>query len=208
MPRLNDRERKLVIGAGVFLGAVFAYLFVLQPFLASRNELNERLDSSYRLYRNYLDVLANEATYKERYESRKSDIMAVSRLLLSGNTSSLAAAELSNKIRDYADQTGISITRENVNDPVPIDHHQQISIQLNMSCDIIALRDFLKKIEDDSNLLIVNSLEVNAPASMRRSFRKGNYPGRSHPMPENLRVTMTISGFIEGDDIGRRGEGS
>ncbi len=189
----------MVIGAGIFLCAVLIYLFLLDPFLSSKDAVSNRLESSFQRYQDYLAILSNEETYQEQFQSRKEDMLAVSRLLLSGNTSSLAAAELSNKIRSYADDSGVSITRENVNPPVPIDHHQRISIQLNMSCDIIALRDFLKKIEDDTNLLIVNNLEVNAPASMRRSFRRGSSPGRERAVPENLRVTMTISGIIEGN---------
>ncbi len=206
MPNLNDRERKMVIGAGIFLCVIVVYLFLLDPFLSSKDEVSSKLESSYQRYQDYLTILANEEAYQVQFQGRKEDMLAVSRLLLSGNTSSLAAAELSNKVRSYADDSGVSITRENVNQPVPIDHHQQISIQLNMSCDIISLRDFLKKIEDDSNLLIVNSLEVNAPASMRRSLRKGSYQQRERSVPENLRVTMTISGFIEGDGSQGRGK--
>ena len=205
MLKLNDRERKMVIGAGAFLAVVVIYVSLLGPFLKSKKELSEKLEHNYRLYQNYRSVLVGETTYQEQLQARKGAMLAVSRLLLSGNTSSLAAAELSNKIRSFADEAGVSITRENVIQPAAIDYHQQISIQLNMSCDVIGLQDFLERIEDDANLLVINSLEVNAPASRRRSYRKGNVPRRERSVPENLRVTMTISGFIEGEETASGG---
>jgi len=197
--RLNKRERRMVLGAGLFLSLVAVYLFLIEPYFKSREEINERLEAALRLDREYHAILAGEDAYKELLRSRKNDMLAVSRLLLSGNTSSLAAAELSNKIRDFADEAGVSITRENVNKPESIDHHQRISIQLNMSCDIIGLKDFLAKIEGDKNLLVVSKLEINAPSAMRRSYRKGRYQRIAGTEPENLRVTITISGFIEGE---------
>jgi len=93
-----------------------------------------------------------------------------------------------------------------VNQPVAIDKHQRISIQLNMSCDVISLQDLLERIESDPNLLVISSLEVNAPASMRRAYRKGRVQRRERAGSENLRVTMTISGYIEGEEISFGGE--
>jgi type II secretory pathway component PulM len=202
LKRLNDRERKMIIGTGIFLGIVVAYILFVGPFLKSKKDLSEKLDYSYQLYQEYQDILANETVYQEQLQARREEMLAISRLLLSGNTSSLAAAELSNKIRSYANAVGVSITREDQNNqPVVIDHHQQISIQLNMSCDIIALRDFLQKIEEDTNLLVINSLEINAPSSMRRAVQRNYRRKERNPTPENLRVNMTISGFIEGSEV-------
>ncbi len=191
----------MVIGAGCFLVLVAVYLVLVGPFFSSKAELDEKLDSSYRLLQEYKSILSDETAYQKGLQERRGDMLAVSRLLLSGNTSSLAAAELSNKIRGYADVAGVSITRENVNQPVVIDDHQRISIQLNMSCDIAGLHDFLMKMEEDSNLLFVQNLEVNAPSSMRRSYRKGRFSERNRPESNDLRITATISGFIEGNEL-------
>jgi len=199
MLKLNNREKKIIMVAAIFLVLVAVYIFFLGPFLSVRNELNDKLDYSYHLFKEYDAILAYETSYQEQLKGRRKEMRAVSRLLLSGNTSSLAAAELSNKIRAYADDAGISITRENVNQPVAVEQYQQISIQLNMSCDVIGMHDFLKKIEDDSNLLIINSLEANSPSNIRRSYRKGRQPVNRKTEPQNLRVTLTIAGFIEGD---------
>lgn len=191
----------MVIGAGCFLVLVAVYLVLVGPFFSSKAELDEKLDSSYRLLQEYKSILSDETAYQKGLQERRGDMLAVSRLLLSGNTSSLAAAELSNKIRGYADVAGVSITRENVNQPVVIDDHQRISIQLNMSCDIAGLHDFLMKMEEDSNLLFVQNLEENAPSSMRRSYRKGRFSERNRPESNDLRITATISGFIEGNEL-------
>jgi hypothetical protein len=206
MLRLNDRERKMVIGGSGFLAILAAYFFLIGPFLQSKSELSGKLEDSYQLYQDYRSILADEKIYQKHLQTRKDEMLAVSRLLLSGNTSSLAAAELSNKVGDIADESDVSITRKNENQPVAIDKHQRISIQLNMSCDIISLQDFLERIESDPNLLVINSLEVNAPASMRRAYRKGRTQRGQRSASENLRVTMTISGYIDGEEISFGGE--
>ncbi len=208
MLKLNNREKKIVTAAAVFLAAVAVYIFFVGPFLSLRKELNDKLEYSYHMFKEYDAILAYENSYQEQLRSRKKEMREISKLFLSGNTSSLAAADLSNKIRAYADEAGISITRENVNPPVMVDQYQQISIQLNMSCDIIGLHDFLKKVEDDSNLLIVNSLEANSPSTIRRSYRRGRQQVSREIEPENLRVTLTVAGFIEASGGPPRGEGS
>jgi type II secretory pathway component PulM len=205
MLKLNNREKKIIVGAAIILAIVAVYFFFLGPFLIVRSELKDKLDYSYHLFKEYDAILAYETSYQEQLKGRRKEMRTVAKLLLSGNTSSLAAAELSNKIRAFADDAGISITRENVNQPVIIEQYQQISIQLNMSCDVIGLHDFLKKIEDDSNLLTINSLEANSPSNIRRSYRKGRQPVKKKSEPENLRVTLTIAGFIEGNG-GQAGE--
>ena len=200
MIRLNRRERTLVFGAGAFLALILAYVLLAVPFLGTRSAVEERLEVSRRLLREYHGILAGQASYQEQLGARRAEMTAVDRLLLSGNTSSLAAAELSNKIRAFAESTEVSITRENVHQPLSIDHHQQINIQLNMSCDVIGLRDFLKRVEADPCLLLVQNVEINAPASMRRAYRRGRTARQRGTNDENLRVTMTISGFIESEE--------
>jgi len=206
MIQLNRRERTLVFGGGAFLLLITAYLLFVVPFLATRSAVEGRLEVSRRLLREYHGILAGQASYQELLGARRAEMSAVDRLLLSGNTSSLAAAELSNKIRAFAEATEVSITRENVHQPVSIDHHQQINIQLNMSCDVVGLRDFLNRVEADPCLLLVQNVEINAPASMRRAYRRGRSARKGAPAEENLRVTMTISGFIEADGTTPEGE--
>jgi len=197
--KLNSRERKMIIGAGVFLGVIGIYILFLEPFLKKKSELDEEVSRSYRQYGEYMALLSNQAVYQEQLQARRREMLTVSRLLLSGNTSSLAAAELSNKIRSFANEAGLSITRENVKPAVEIDHHQEISIELNMSGDIAGLQEFLERIERDTNLLVIQSLDVSAPTSMRRSFRKGA-AARNQPESESFRVTMAIAGYIESEE--------
>jgi type II secretory pathway component PulM len=201
MIRLNRREQTMIVGAGTILVLVLVYIVIVASFLDSKKELGEKLTQTSRLLQEYRTILADESTYREQLQARRGDMIAVNRLLLSGNTSSLAAADLSNKIRAFADESGVSITRETVQQPNEVDHHQQITIQLNMSCDVIGLRDILKRVERDANLLIIRNLEINAPASMRRAYRSGRFSRNTGSAAENLRITMTISGFIEGDEI-------
>jgi len=71
MMKLNNRERKMVIGAGSFLAAVTIYLVLIGPFLSSKDVLDEKLESSYSLLRDYNAMLSDEAEYQEGLQSRR-----------------------------------------------------------------------------------------------------------------------------------------
>jgi len=160
------------------------------------------IEAERTLLARHLQTIAMEEEYQKAMNERKLQGADPSGRLISGNTPALAAAELSNLIRSFAEESNVYINRENVNPSRQTGSHQKISLQLTITSDVIGLKDFLYLIQSDDKLLDVESLTVTSRVKRRR--RTAKYSGKATLPASNddsteveLNVTMVVSGYIK-----------
>lgn len=184
------------------MGALLLYTYAISPLLSGEGGGASELEAERVLLAKYKKSIAMEEVYRKALDEKKKMGIDLTGRLLSGSTTALAAAELSNLIRSYAEQSSVYINRENVNPAKEAGGHQEVSLQLTITCDVIGLRDFLALISSSEKLLDVETLQVTSRVT--RSKKPSRYTGRGRMTPlmgeesteTELNITVVVSGYM------------
>lgn len=184
------------------IGVLLVYTYAISPLLSGGAGGASELDAERTLLAKYKSSIAMQEVYQSALAENRKAGVDITRRLLSGSTTALAAAELSNLIRSYAEQSNVYINRENVNPAKEAGKHQKVSLQLSITSDVIGLRDFLALLQTSEKLLDVENLQVTS--RMTRSRKPSRYTGRGRvtpligeePTEVELNITMVASGYI------------
>jgi hypothetical protein len=198
------------------IAAVLLYTYAIAPLISGGAGGGNELDAERALLANYRKSVAMQEVYQKALADRRKTGPDLTARLLSGSTPALAAAELSNLIRSYAEQSNVYINRENVNPAKNSGEHQQVSLQLSITSDVIGLRDFLSQLQSSEKLLDVENLQINSRTMRTRKPGRYTSRGRINPASEEtgeveLSMTMVVSGYIlprESVMAGRQAGGS
>ena len=198
--KLTQRDKRALQIGGVFMLGVVIYMFLVSPLMTGNGNGTEDIQNERVLLARYKQTIAMEEVYQRAMGERSLQGTDLSGRLLSGSTPALAAAELSNLIRSFAEESNAHINRENVNPSKQTGSHQKISLQLTITSDVIGLRDFLYLIQSHEKLLDVESLTVTSRVKNRRrpsrfSGGKKATPPRENVTQVELNVTMVVSGY-------------
>jgi hypothetical protein len=201
--KLTQRDKRALVIGGIIMIAAVLYTFGISPLITGDGNGSDEIDAERRLLAKYRQTIAMEEEYQKAINERKEMGVDLSGRLISGSTPALAAAELSNLIRSFAEESNAHINRETVNPARETGSHQKISLQLSITSDVIGLRDFLYMIQNDEKLLDVESLMVTSRVTRRR--RPSKLAGKrgssttvgSDNTEVELNVTMVVSGYIK-----------
>jgi len=109
--------------------------------------------------------------------------------LIPGETPSLAAAHLQERLQRLASQSGLEIVTTQVMRDEVVGEFHKISVQLTLRGEMLAFADFLTAVEYDSWWLTVTTLDIRAYYAMQQLGQ------RAAPRP--LTVTMEVGGFMQ-----------
>ena len=200
--KLTKRDKRALILGGSLIGILLLYTFAISPLLSGGAGGASELDAERTLLAKYKTSIAMQEIYQNALAENRKEGVDITKRLLSGSTTALAAAELSNLIRSYAEQSNVYINRENVNPAKEAGKHQKVSLQLSITSDVIGLRDFLALLHTSEKLLDVENLQVTS--RMTRNRKPSRYTGRGRiapfmseePTEMELNITMVASGYI------------
>jgi type II secretory pathway component PulM len=192
--RLSKREKGLVALGGAVLVLLLGRSFVYDPFVARMNRISQQLElEPQRLERN------------QRYVHRKPEIMAnlerargelkgLEPLLLTGDTPSVSASDLQRTVQDFASRGGTQVVSTRVLSPEAMGTFTRIPIQLEISGLIDQVANLIQGIETAPKLLVINEINIRSFAVVGVPPRRPD--GTSALPPQNLRVSLTVSGYI------------
>lgn len=192
--RLSRREKGLVIATLVVFGLLVGRSLVLNPFLDRREWIKSQLElEPQRLDKNL------------RYVDRKPEIMAdlgkaraelknLEPLLLTGDTPSVSASDLQQTVQGFASRGGTQVVSTRVLSPEAMGTFTRIPIQLEISGLIDQVANLIQGIESAPKLLVINEINIRSFAVVGVPPRRPD--GTSALPPQNLRVSLTVSGYI------------
>lgn len=187
--RFSSRERMLVGAALVALLAVGFRYGVVGPYLAYKEQVEgsivqelQRIEKSLKQISRGPQAEHWVAMLHQRYQG------IVSRLI-PGETPSLAAAHLQERLQRLASQSGLEIVTTQVMRDEVVGEFHKISVQLTLRGEMLAFADFLTAVEYDSWWLTVTTLDIRAYYAMQQLGQ------RAAPRP--LTVTMEVGGFMQ-----------
>lgn len=190
--RLSNRERTLVLLTGIIVAVFIAKYAAVTPLLERRNWVRNQLESQPQLLQKNLRYVGQKEQLVAALEAARSQIKSQEPKLLTGDTPSVSASDLQDTVQALATREGTQVITTRVLNPEPAGTFSKIGIQLEIGGQIQQLANLIKGIETSPKLLVVDELNV------RSLFRPAGLPqpqGVAQPVPQNLRISLTVVGF-------------
>ncbi|HEX2386985.1 MAG TPA: type II secretion system protein GspM [Candidatus Binatia bacterium] len=192
--RLSKREKGLVVLCVVVIVALIGRSLVYEPFVARMNRTAEQLQlEPERLARNQR-YLGRKQEITANLEKARTDLKALEPLLLTGDTASVSASDIQRAAQDFASRSGTQVVSTRVLNAEPLGTFTRIPIQLEVSGLIDQVAGLVQSIETAPKLLVINEVNIRSFAVVGTAPRRPD--GTSTMPPQNLRVSLTVSGYI------------
>lgn len=192
--RLSKREKSLVVVTLLIVALLLGHSFIWTPFVERRGVVATRLETEpQRLERN-LRYLDRKPEIMANLEKARADLKSLEPLLLTGDTVSVSASDLQQTVQSFAARGGAQVVSTRVLNAETMGTFTRIPVQLEISGLIDQVASLIQGIESAAKLLVINEINV-------RSFAVGGAatvrrPDGTPPPQQNLRVSLTVSGFI------------
>jgi Tfp pilus assembly protein PilO len=197
--RFSGREKGLVIVTLVIVAMLVGRSFVLNPFLERREWVKgqleiqpQRLEKNLRYINRKNDIIAD-------LEQTRAELKAEEPLLLTGDTPSVSASDLQQTVQGLAARGGTQVVSTRVLNPEPMGPFTRIPIQLEISGLIDQVAGLIQGIESAPKLLVINEVNVRSFVVVGTPPRRPD--GTSSLPPQNLRVSLTVSGFVRNEPL-------
>jgi type II secretory pathway component PulM len=193
--RLSKREKGLVIVCGGVMLLIVARSLVYDPFVARMNRTAEQLQlEPQRLERNQR-YLNRKPEIMASLDKARADLKSLEPLLLTGDTPSVSASDLQRTVQEFASRGGTQVVSTRVLGPETLGIFTRIPIQLEVSGLIDQVANLIQGIESAPKLLVINEINIRSFAVVGVAAAR-RPDGTSAQPPQNLRVSLTVSGYI------------
>jgi Tfp pilus assembly protein PilO len=204
--RLSQRERGLVlVTLAISVLALARYLIIL-PFLERWDWVQNQLEVQPQLLEKNLRFVGQEDHLTAALSAARNEIKIREAKLLSGNTPSVSASDLQEIVQGLATKEGVQVITTRVLNPEPTASFSKIAIQMEIGGQIDQIANFVRGIDNSPKLLVVEEINV------RSLFRPVGVPqpqGAAQTVAQttmqNLRVSVTIAGFVRTDSGAKNG---
>jgi Tfp pilus assembly protein PilO len=196
--RLSQRERALVLVVlGILVLVLARYLLVL-PFLERWAWVRNQLEVQPQLLEKNLRFINQQENLIAALDAARKEIKLREPKLLSGNTASVSASDLQETVQGLATKEGAQVITTRVLNPEPAGSFSKIAIQMEIGGQIDQIANFIRGIDSSPKLLVVDEINV------RSLFRPVSVPQpqAAQAAIQNLRVSVTIAGFIRSQSTG------
>jgi Tfp pilus assembly protein PilO len=192
--RLSKREKALVTLSLAILVLLIGRAFVYAPLIARMNKTAEQLElEPQRLERN-LRYITRKPEIMTGLDKARAELKTLEPLLLTADTASVSASDLQRTAQEFASRGGTQVVSTRVLAPESLGTFTRIPIQLEVSGLIEQIAGLIQNIETAPKLLVINEINIRSFAIVGTPPRRPD--GTSALPPQNLRVSLTVSGYI------------
>jgi len=182
--KISSREKRLLI-IGIVILAAGAIVYAILTYMPDNVEISKNLELQEKYLKGELETLKKEPVFQQQKDQYIERFKEDKKLLLSSENPTVAGAELLKVLKEFADQSGLSITSRN---NLPPENKKdvmltKISAKIDTTCDIEQLVPFLCLIQNYPKYLKVDDLTIN---SFRMPVQK----------KYEIRPSLTVSGYI------------
>ncbi len=180
--KIEKNKKYLFIAGAIIL--LFGGAYRIWPSFQEIGWADQEIVLKERRLEKYRQIVYEGDGLEARLVSLKKDLKQRESRLLTGKTPSLAAADIQQILQHMAKESKVEIKTVRVLQPKEVDQDKYLSIpvQLNITCRIRYLKEFLYKIETSAKYLAVKK------AGIRVSIR------RRH---DTIRADITVLGFLK-----------
>jgi hypothetical protein len=177
-----EKSKKYLFIAGVFI-LLLGGVYRVWPYLGEIWWTDQEIVLKERRLEKYRQIVHEGDGLEARLVFLKKDLKQRESRLLTGKTPSLAAADIQQILHNMAKETKVDINTVRVLQPEEVDQGRYLSIpvQLNITCTIRYLKEFLYRIKTSPKYLTVKRVGI-------RAFRQHN---------NTVNADITILGFLK-----------
>ncbi len=184
MKKLSMRERRILIGGGIFAVLILLVTYLILPFIDSYTSLNEQLERQSKLLRESVQVISDQQKYLDRLDQIDRDLARLNRQLLDGSNEVTAQNQLETIVRELAESNQITISRSfPIQGRVVEDRYASIIVEITIDGGLDSLAGFLQAVSTHAKYLKVDEFNISSTLSRGNTVRR-------------LSPRMQISGFI------------
>lgn len=188
--RLSTRERTL---AGAALGALLLVIVrygVIEPYFAYTTQLEEQIEQQLQRLSKMQRQRDRAAQVAEQVRVLHQRFQETQRNLIPGETPSLAAAHLQERIQKLASESGLELVTTQVMRDEPLGDFRKTAVQVTLRGEVSAVANFLAGVEYGDWRLAVTTVEVRGTYGLRAARRRlQNFP---------LTITLEVGGVMQG----------
>ena len=174
--RLSARERVLAgLACGALLLVVLRY-GVIVPYLAYTAQLEERIERDVRRLAKMQRQRDRAAEVQQRMRTLEKQFAAAYDQLVPGETPTLAAAQLQERVQTFADRSGLTLVTTQVLREKSLGSLRKARVQMTFRGDTPAVADLLARVEYEDWLLAVSRLDIGTSKRRRRRRRVARPP--------------------------------
>ena len=181
----STRDRRIVLAVVGLVVLSLVYVAVVDPLRAYRRGIAEEIaEGQDQLERGARFLGALDTLRAERDEAR-SRLEKAKQRLLPGNTATLGAAALQERVNTLASEKGISVQSTQVLKEEVAEPFRKVGVRLVISGEMRPFADFLAGLEYSQQQLFLPFVEMN---------RRGAVAGAKGP--RTLSATVEVSGYL------------
>jgi Tfp pilus assembly protein PilO len=192
--RFSKREKGLVIATLAIFVALLGRMFVLGPFLERREWIKSQLEIQPQRLEKNLRYIDRKSDIMSGLDKARAELKSLEPLLLTSDTASVSASDLQQTVQGLASRGGAQVVSTRVLSPEALGPFTRIPIQLEISGLIEQVTGLIQGIDSAPKLLVINEINVRSFAVVGAVPRRPD--GGAAPTPQNLRVSLTVSGFV------------
>jgi ACT domain-containing protein len=190
--RLSGREKGLVAAAVTVFLLIVVRSLVINPYLDRRDWVKTQLEVEPQRLEKNLRYLARKDEMVAALQSVRRALKEREPKLLTGDTLSVSASDLQDAVQALATKEGTQVITTRVLNPEPEGSFSKITIQMEIGAQIDQAANLIRSIETAPKLLLVDEINVR---SLFRPIGFPQGPGVTQPAAQNLRLSLTVSGF-------------
>jgi general secretion pathway protein M len=190
--RLSTRERTLAGAASVAFFLVILRYGIVEPYLAYTAQLEEQIEQNVQRVEKMQRQRARAAHVAEQVRALQQRFLDTKRGLIPGETPSLAAAHLQERMQKLASESGLELVTTQVMRDEPLGDFRKAAVQVTLRGDLSAVANFLAGVEYGDWRLAVSTLEVRGTYGLRAA-RRG-----TQQFP--LTITLEVGGVMQGPE--------
>jgi general secretion pathway protein M len=195
--RFSAREQLLGGIAGLALLLVLVRYVVISPYLGYTKSLEEKIDQDWQRVFKMERQSTRTGKVEERLNLLRQRSQTVRQKLIPGATPSVAAANLQERVRTLASQSGLDLVTTQVMRDEAVGEFRKATVQVTLRGELPAVADFLAGVEYGDWRLTVSSLEVRSTYAPRLAQAGNRGP---------LTITLEVSGIMQGAETAPSGE--
>jgi len=178
--KVNEREKKFLVIGGIAVIAII--LFQAYSWYADYKGRAEEFTSAKSvMLEKQLRRISEKYTFESRLNQLKQELEKQETAILHGDKPPIAAAALSDILRNAAKSSGVNITMERTMNPSDVQYYMAVPVEIGFNATTERLKELLYKVRTAPFLLTVSDLKI-------RVVNIGN--------PVDVYASMIVTGYI------------
>ena len=179
---ITPRDKKF-LAAGAAAVCVFILLkFLVLPFYDKAVEQKQDIEMKERMLEKYTRFVEQQSEVQQQLKDLGREERKAKSSLLTGETPSLAAADIQKIIESIAEKSKVEVKSVKVMDAYEEEGFQAIPLQISFGSDLSKMNTFIRSIETNRKLLTIPELKIRV-----KNKRK----------PGEISVTLKVVGFMQ-----------